>query len=82
MALDIRLDFINAIRADYIARMSEIRKKFIEIDEMLKVMADESNDFAADRTIALSRTFNEQACQSAIKSLCLLGEVNKESDTA
>jgi hypothetical protein len=78
MALDIRLDFISAIRADYIARMSEVRKKFIEIDEALKIMADETKDAATSRTIALSRTYNEQACQSAIKSLCLLGEQKAE----
>lgn len=79
MALDIRLDFINNIDPKYIEKMTEIRKGFIGIDNLLKGMADEATakkDLAASRTIALARTFNEQACQSTIKSLCILGEVH------
>jgi hypothetical protein len=38
-------------------------------------MRHAKNDGAAGRTVALARTFNEQACQSTIKSLCLLGEM-------
>ncbi len=78
MALDIRLDFIRKINPDYIDQMTEIRKKFIEIDDLLKVMANRAQympDGAASRTVALARTANEQACQSAIKSLCILGEI-------
>ena len=82
MALDIRLDFISKIDPAYIEKMTLIRKMFIEVDSVLKVMADETKDAATNRTIALSRTYNEQACQSAIKSLCLLGEVKEESDAA
>ena len=75
MALDIRLDFISNIGQEYIDRMSAIRAKFIEIDNELKAMADEAlNNPAGARCVALARTHNEQACQSAIKSLCILGE--------
>ena len=80
MALDIRLDFISDIHPAYIEKMKEIRKGFIAIDDLLKGMADEASsqkNSSASRTVALARTFNEQACQSTIKSLCILGE-NKE----
>ncbi len=78
MALDIRLDFITSIDPAYIVRMTELRKVFIQMDDVLKCMADETKDAATSRTIALARTYNEQACQSAIKSLCLLGERKPE----
>jgi hypothetical protein len=80
MALDIRLDFISKIDPAYIEKMTEIRKGFIAVDDLLKGMADEASakkDSSASRTVALARTFNEQACQSTIKSLCLLGEVKE-----
>lgn len=78
MALDIRLDFVSKVNPVYIELMTDMRKCFIAIDDALKGMADEAtskNDLAAARTIGLARTFNEQACQSTIKSLCLLGEI-------
>lgn len=78
MALDIRLDFVSKIDPAYIEKMTEIRKGFIALDELLKSLADEAseqNNSAAARTVALARTANESACQSAIKSLCLLGEL-------
>jgi hypothetical protein len=77
MALDIRLDFIKNIEKKYISRMTDARGLFLAIDGLLGIWADESQEKnlpAASRTIALARTFNEQACQSAIKSLCILGE--------
>lgn len=78
MALDIRLDFISKISPGAMDRMKAIRKMYIDIDEKLceladQAVADKSN--AAGRTAALARTFNEQACQSTIKTLCLLGEI-------
>jgi hypothetical protein len=76
MALDIRLDFIRNIKPEYIEKMTMVREMFIDIDRVLKMMVDESKDAATQRSIALSRTYNEQACQAAIKSLCLLGEVH------
>lgn len=78
MALDIRLDFISNINPEYIMKMTEVRKGFIAVDDLLKGMADEAdvkNNQSAGRAIALARTFNEQSCQSTIKSLCLLGEM-------
>lgn len=77
MALDIRLDFINNIDPMYIQKMTEIRKGFIAIDNLLMGIADEAaakNDAAASRSVAIARTSNEAACQSTIKSLCILGE--------
>jgi hypothetical protein len=76
--LDIRLDFITKIDPAYIEKMTEIRKGFIAVDELLKSIANEAHEkclHAASRTIALARTANESACQSAIKSLCILGEI-------
>ncbi len=81
MALDIRLDFITNIDPSAIHEMTAIRKLFIAIDEQLAALADkghEKNSPAASRAVALARTYNEQACQSAIKSLCILGERQKE----
>ncbi len=78
MALDIRLDFIKDIKNDYVDKMTDIRKVFMSLDELLKSLADEATaqkNLAASRTIGLARTFIEQALQSTIKSLCLLGEV-------
>ena len=73
--LDIRLDFISNINKEYIDRMSSIRRLFIEIDKELGMFSDQTKDPATLRAIALSRTNNETACQYAIKSLCLLGEI-------
>lgn len=78
MALDIRLDFINKISQENINKMTEIRKKFIELDKQLMEMHDEAqqnNLPEAMRTISLARSNNEIACQFAIKSLCILGEI-------
>jgi hypothetical protein len=78
MSLDIRLDFVSKLDPVYIEKMTEIRKGFIAVDDLLRGMADEAignANEAAKRTIDLARTFNEQACQSTNKSLCLLGEV-------
>lgn len=80
MALDIRLDFVNEINPAYIEKTREIRKGFIAVEDLLKGIADEASEqknAAAARTIALARTFNEQACQYTIKSLCLLGEIKE-----
>jgi hypothetical protein len=85
MALDIRLDFITNIDPLAIQEMTAIRKVFIEIDDQLASMADEAhekNKPAAARAVALARTYNEQACQSAIKSLCILGERPKVDQPA
>lgn len=75
MALDIRLDFIQKIDPEYIKEMSSIRDQFRCIDSFLCNLADKTHDGAALRAIALSRTNNEIACQYAIKSLCIVGEI-------
>ena len=75
MALDIRLDFIDKIDPIEIQRMTEIRNKFIELDDGLKKIADEINDFAGLRCVSLARTNLEIALQFSIKSLCISGEI-------
>ena len=78
MAIDIRLDFISNIDPAYIEKMTEIRKGFIAVDNLLQGIANEAEekgDFSAERCIALARVFNEQALQATIKSLCILGEM-------
>lgn len=78
MALDIRLDFIDNIKQEQLEQMTAIRKKFIALDEELKVIADSFEDNPAGaRIVALARTNIEIACQFAIKSLCILGEINE-----
>lgn len=78
MALDIRLDFITDIDPIQINHMTEMRHKFIELDEELKVIADSLVDNPAGaRVIALARTNLEIACQFTIKSLCILGEIHE-----
>lgn len=79
MAMDNRLDFITKIAPEYIEAMTKLRKQFIELDNELKVIADdlEARQLPAGlRTIALSRTHLETALQFGIKSLCIAGEVN------
>ena len=77
MALDIRLDFITKINPVTILEMTELRQRFIEIDEHLKAVADTLGEMkkpAGLRTIALARTHLETGLQFAIKSLCIMGE--------
>lgn len=75
MSLDIRLDFINKINPEFINKMTEIRNKFIVLDNELRKINDEMNgDSAGLRAIALARTHIETSCMYAIKSLCIAGE--------
>lgn len=83
MALDIRLDFITNIDSDVIDEMAVLRKKIIAIDEQLKSISDDLNlqqKTAGLRTIALARTHLETSLQFAIKSLCILGEINNDKN--
>ena len=77
--IDNRLDSINKIEPIYIDRMTELRKKFIELDRELGLMAEEDTVTGASlfRAISLSRTHIEIALQFAIKSLCLMGEIKE-----
>lgn len=73
-----RLDFISKINPEYVIRMTDLRKKFIELDNELGLMSDEKTATGeSHRTIALARTHIEIALQFAIKSLCLLGEIKE-----
>jgi hypothetical protein len=77
--IDTRLDFISKIDPHFIDAMTEIRQKFIELDDELKRF-EHYNNFStsgAARTLAIARTNIETACQYAIKSLCLCGEVKE-----
>ena len=77
MALDIRLDFITNIDPICIEQLTTVRDMYIEIDKCLQMFADQAsvkNNSAAARSVGLARTFNEQACQCTIKTICLLGE--------
>lgn len=75
MAMDIRLDFISDIDPIEIERMKEVRAKIIEIDDELKKIINEINNPAGLRAASLARTHLEIALQFAIKSLCILGEL-------
>ena len=83
MALDIRLDFITNINPLSIEEMTKLRKDFMQIDEILKIIADKCEVMKKDagkRTIALSRTNLEIALQFAIKSLCIIGEMKGDNN--
>lgn len=82
MALDIRLDFVKNIRNEFIDQMTSIRSDFIALDSRLITMADNTIDPAALRTISIARTELETACQYAIKSLCLMGEIKEPTNAA
>jgi len=74
-----RLDYINNFKdKDKATReMAECRLKFIHIDDLLRVedkVATDNNNPAMARSIANSRTRLEEACQHAIKALCLKHE--------
>ena len=61
--------------------LTSIRKKFIALDEELRNFDElgchEDNFNQAMRCVAIARTNIETACQYAIKSLCLIGEVKE-----
>ena len=79
--LDIRLDFISKIDPVNIEMMTILRRKFIDLDNEMKDFEElgcpEENVQAAMRALSIARTHLETACQYAIKSLCLIGEVKK-----
>lgn len=75
---NIRLDFICNIEADYLKRMGELRAMYIDIDLAIQELEDDENfshDSGAMRTISIARTHLETSLQYAIKSLCLIGEI-------
>lgn len=78
--IDNRLDFISDIDSDAIEQMTELRKKFIELDEEIINLSERYPDHfnglnpAAARAASLARTHIEIGLQFAIKTLCLCGE--------
>jgi hypothetical protein len=74
-----RLDFISKFKDEDIAilEMTGCRAKFIELDEALRIeaqLAQDNNLPAMARSIANARTRLEEACQHAIKALCIKHE--------
>jgi hypothetical protein len=71
-----RLDYISSFADGAVEKMSEMRQKFIDLDNDLKNLADAANSTYVDsmalfRSIDLCRTHIEQASMYAIKSICL-----------
>jgi hypothetical protein len=79
MLPDLRLDFINNIENDYIEIMTELRLKFIALDDNLREISNSSNSNrdGVGRCLSLARTNIEIALQYSIKALCLMGEIKK-----
>ncbi len=79
MLPDIRLDFITNIEKEYIDKMTFIRKEFMALDHKLRtyVELETINNDGAARCLSIARTHIETACQYAIKSLCIMGEIKE-----
>lgn len=80
-----RLDYINNFEDGAIEKMTEMRAKFIALDEELRMMLyigvnTITPNEALKRSIALARTNLEQALQYSIKSLCLKHEKREDDD--
>lgn len=76
--MNIRLDFISNIDPVGIDLMTEIRKAYMQLDEVIRHFSDNSVkplDTAGNRTLALARTNLEISLQYAIKTLCLQYEI-------
>jgi len=75
-----RLDFIQEFEDGAIELMTEVREKFIELDNALVDLwhKAEEVDGAARRVISIARTDLERGLQSAIKSICLIFEKKSE----
>lgn len=80
MLPDNRLDFISNIDPDYINMMTDLRKDFIALDARLRLLGtiESSKKDGVGRCLSIARTNIETACQYAIKSLCLMGEIKPE----
>lgn len=78
--MNIRLDFIINTAPEVIDLMTEVRKAYINLDEVLRHFSDNPVnplEAASNRTLALARTNLEISLQYAIKTLCLQYE-NKD----
>lgn len=76
MLMSTRLDYINEFKNKdaAIQDMSDLRKKFIELDDVLRDAFNDEKNPQVLRAISLARTKLEQSCMYAIKSLCLVHE--------
>lgn len=76
-----RLDYISKFEDGTVEKMTELRKKFIDIDNELRGYVDPNGCVtitpALARTVSLARTHVETASMYAIKSLCLKHEVKE-----
>ncbi len=68
--MDNRLDFISKFEDGAVEKMTEIRAKFMALDEELKQLSDGITPPGA-RVFAIARTNIESALHYAIKGLCL-----------
>ena len=76
--MNIRLDFISNIHPDGIAIMTDMRKLYMSLDDILIHQSknpDRPLDGAGNRALALARTNLEISLQYAIKTLCLQYEI-------
>jgi len=75
--MDNRLDCITEFKDvnKAIKEMASYRNRFVELDELLKEMDDETKEKpAVSRCIALARTNLEIGLQYSIKAICLKWE--------
>ena len=76
---DLRLDWISNIEQPALDLMTDIRAKYIALDQAIqdleKTYPQIDNEAVSGRTIALGRTNLETSLQFIIKSLCLAGEI-------
>ena len=80
--MDNRLDFIKSFKDEDLAisEMTGCRAKFRDLDEALRLEAKAASDYnnqAMARSVANARTRLEEACQHAIKALCLKHELKE-----
>jgi len=73
--MDNRLDFISEFQDGAVEEMTEIRKKFIALDDELRALWATTHNQPGQRAFSIARTNIESALQYAIKGLCLKYEV-------
>jgi|HubBroStandDraft_5_1064220.scaffolds.fasta_scaffold139261_1 hypothetical protein len=76
--MNIRLDFISTIEQQGLDHMADIRKVYMQLDDLLvhhSKMPMKPLDGAGNRALALARTNLETSLQYAIKTLCLQYEI-------
>jgi len=71
MIVDNRLDFITSFEDGAIELMTEIRRKFIELDNELRKIMDVPCQPSGQRSFSNARTRLEESLQHSIKGICL-----------